>query len=92
MGPLLFILFTNDFEKSNMYADDKSIFSSNENPLQLLQDLKREVEGIMEWLRQNKLSLNVAKCQYIFLGNNISEIGNIEIDKYEIKRVDRAKI
>ena len=68
-----------------MYADDKSIFSSNENPLQLLQDLKREVEGIMEWLRQNKLSLDVAKCEYMFVGNNISEIGNIEIGKDEQK-------
>ena len=46
LGPLLFILYTNDFEKSlstfnpNMYADDTSISSSSENPLQLLEDLK----------------------------------------------------
>ena len=50
----------------------------------------------MDWLRQNKLSLNVAKCEYMFIGNdkqlsNISDIGNLEIDKDEIKRVSKTK-
>ena len=53
-----------------MYDDDTSISSSSENPLQLLEDLKWELEGIMEWLRQNKLSLNVAKCKYMLIGND----------------------
>ena len=44
----------------NMYADGTIIFSSNENRLQLLEDLKMEVVEIMDWLRQNKLGLNVA--------------------------------
>ena len=53
----------NYFEKylsafySIIYADDPSISSSNENSLQLLADLRMELEKIMDWLRQNKLSL-----------------------------------
>ena len=79
-----------------MYADDTSISSSSENPLQLLEDLKRELERIMDWLRQNKLSLNVDKCEYMFLGNDkqlskISEIANIKINKDEIKRVNKTE-
>ena len=75
-----------------MYADDTNISYSSEIPLQLLEDLKMALERIMDWLRQNKLSLNVAKCGYMFLGNDkqlskISEIGNIKIDKDVIKRV-----
>ena len=40
----------------------------------------------MDWLRQNILSLNVAKCEYMFIGNDkllskISDIGNLEIDE-----------
>ena len=96
------MLYTNDFEKSlstfypNMYAGDTSISSSSENPLQLLEDLKRELERIMDWLRQTTLSLIVAKCEYMFLGNDkqlskISEIGNIKIDKDENKRVNKTK-
>ena len=102
LGPLLFILYTNYFEKSlstfypNIYADDTSTSSSSENPLQLLEDLKRELERIVNWLRQNKLSLNVAKCEYMFLGNDkqlskTSDVGNIKIDKDEIKRVNQTK-
>ena len=53
-----------------MYDDDTSISFSGESLPQLLEDLKRELEGIMDWLRQNKLSLNVAKCEYMFIGND----------------------
>ena len=71
-------------------------FSGNENPLQLSEDVKREEEEIMGLLRQNTLNLNVAKCEYMFLGNKkrfikISDLGNIEINKDEIKRVDKTK-
>ena len=79
-----------------MYADDASISASSENPVHLIENLKRELEGIMDWLRHNKLSLNVAKCEYMFIGNDkqlskIFDIGNLEIDKDEIKRVSKTK-
>ena len=50
----------------------------------------------MDCLRQYKLSLNVAKCEYMFLGNDkqlskVSEIGKIKIDKDEIKRLNQTK-
>ena len=53
-----------------MYVDDTSIFSSSENPCQLLKDLTKELEGNMDWLRQNDRSLNIPKCEYTFLGND----------------------
>ena len=102
-GHFCFGLYTNDFEKPlskfhpNMCATDTSIFSSSENPLQLLEGLKKELGGgVMHWQRQNKLSLTVAKCEYMFIGNDkqlskIFEIGNIEIDIDEIKRVNKTK-
>ena len=51
---------------------------------------------MMGWLRQNKLSLNVVKCEYMLISNdkqlsNISEIGNLEFDKDKIKRVSKRK-
>ena len=60
-----------------MYADGTIIFSSNENRLKLLDDLIMEVDGIMDWLKQNKLSLNIANCEYTFLGKQLSIISEI---------------
>ena len=79
-----------------VYADDTSISASSENPVQLLEHLKRKLAGIMDWLRQNKLSLNVAKCEYMFIGKDkllskISDIGNLEIDEDETKRISTTK-
>ena len=54
LGPLLFILYTNNFENSlstfypNMYADDTSISAGSENPVQLVEHLKRELERVMD--------------------------------------------
>ena len=61
LGALLFILYMNDFESSlstfyrNMYADGTSISASSENPVQLVEHLKRELGRVMDWLRQYKL-------------------------------------
>ena len=54
LGPLLFILYTNDFENSlsrfypNMYAVNTSFIASSENPPQLLEHPKGELEGILD--------------------------------------------
>ena len=48
LGPLLFILYANDFEESlakftpNMYADDMSFTLGEEDAYQLLEDLRNE--------------------------------------------------
>ena len=98
----LFTLYTSDFENSlstfypNMYADDTSISASSKNPVQLIEHLKRELEWIMDCLKQNKPSLNVEKCEYMFISNGkqlskISDIGNLETDKEEVKRVSKTQ-
>ena len=49
----------------------------------------------MDWLRQSKLILTVAKCECMFIGNDkqlgkISDISNLKMDKDEIKRVSKT--
>ena len=67
LGPLLFILYANDFEQclekctANMYADDTSATCSTEDLTELCNDIKTEVGNIAEWLRLNKLSLSTDK-------------------------------
>ena len=75
-----------------MYADDTSITLGGEDAYQLLEDLRTELQDVIDWLRQNKLSLNVAKCEFMFFENSkqlgkISEIGDLKVGEDEIKRV-----
>ena len=75
LGPLLSILYVNDFEQClkkctpNMYADDTSVTCSGEDIYDLCKDLKVEIDNITESLRQNKLSLNTAKTEYMVVGH-----------------------
>lgn len=67
LGPLLFILFVNDLplvvqSPCLMYADDFKIFNSvsaYSDGLKLQQDL----DAILKWSLDNKLDLNIRKCQ-----------------------------
>ena len=52
-----------------MYADDTSVTYAAEDIDELCNDLKTQVDNISEWLRQNKLSLNTDKKEYIAIGN-----------------------
>ena len=102
LGPLLFILYVNDFEQclekctAIMYADDTSVTCSAEDLTELCNDLKTEVGNIAKWLRLNKLSLNTDKTEYMVVGhkrqtNSISELIEIKINEEPIKRVQTVK-
>jgi len=41
------VILKNPYQHSTPYAEDTSVSSSNENPLQFLEDLKRELERIL---------------------------------------------
>ena len=79
-----------------MYADDTSIFLGGEDPHQLLKDLRNELTDVIDWLRQNKLSLKVTKCENMFLRSSkqlgkITEIDDLKVGEDEIKRVRKMK-
>ena len=66
LGPLLFIIYINDITYANellhliIYADDTTIYSTL-NTLQTNNiNINDELQKISEWLKANKLSLNVS--------------------------------
>ena len=69
LGPLLFIMYVNDFKQClkectlDMYADHTCVTCSADDVDELCNDLEAEVENIPEWFRQNKLSLNIDKTE-----------------------------
>ena len=73
LGPLLFIIYSNDFEhclehsRANMYADDTEITISSNNQAELIEKAQAELLNIAEWMRINKLSLNPTKTEYMII-------------------------
>ena len=67
LGPLLFLLFINDIYKSSslfafyLFADDTSIILANNNLKELETLVNRELGNVNDWLKANKLSLNIKK-------------------------------
>ena len=75
LGPLLFIIYLNDFEhclehsRVNIYADDTKICISLDNQTEVIQTAQAELLNIAEWMRSNKFSLNPAKSEYMGIGH-----------------------
>ena len=67
----LFILYTNDLPnclsqtKGILFADDTTIYVSGDNKRSMFNDMRSDLEELIEWFRANKLSLNIAKTNYV---------------------------
>ena len=102
LGPLLFLIYINDFPSASsyfnfiMYADDTTLYSNidspNQNNMIRLTETKinAELAKIDEWLKINKLSLNLKKSKYmVFKKTSTTNINlTLTIDKVVIDRVD----
>ena len=71
LGPLLFLLYINDFHNCSdlfdfhIFADDTNLFYSNRSLLTLEALVNESLNHISEWLTVNKLSLNIKKTNFI---------------------------
>ena len=67
LGPLLFILFMNDFSRSStllfsiLFADDTSVFLEGTEYSKLIKTLNSELENVTKWLNANRLTVNMKK-------------------------------
>ena len=71
LGPLLFILYINhlnlSISKSNCYhfADNTSLVCSNNSFKKLVKDLNHDLSNVSDWLKANKLSLNIKNTEVL---------------------------
>ena len=96
LGPLLFIIYWNDFEKclidskAGLYADDTHITVASNNVENLIQKAQLELSNISTWMRINKLSANPKNTEYMIIGqprkiNNIEVHEPLRLNDYDIK-------
>ena len=101
LGPLLFIIYSNDLPNviSNsqciLFADDTTIYSSFENIKDLQYSVKNDMNALSDWFCANKLSLNVAKTNFIIFNAKrttaCKDINKLDLGNEAIHRVTCTK-
>ena len=107
LGPLLFIIFINDFCAlpiflfRMLFANDSTIFLSEENIYQVVERVRMDMILICEWLKHNQLILNWEKTHAMFFPFSSHDHTNpltlptnifIKIDNHFIDFVTETKI
>ena len=71
LGPLLFILYVNDFSQASdllfsiLFADDTTVLIEGHEYQELIETLNEELCKVDKWLQANKLALNIWKTHYM---------------------------
>lgn len=101
LGPLLFLIYVNDFSRASdiffsiMYADDTNIFIEGIKYEGMIEIMNDELEKVDQWLKANKLTLNLRKTHYMVFHRSKIKFNNttstIKICNEEIECVNTTK-
>ena len=99
LGPLLFLIFTNDLHlninycKCILFADDTTIYYSHNNPRYLEWCIQEDLKGLQDWFAANKLTLNLNKSVSMLFNKKKKKTAKIEItiDKQTLPVVTETK-
>ena len=98
LGPLLFIIYINDFPNSSqilsfiLFADDSNLFFSHRDPQTLLDIVNNEMKLVLNWIHSNKLSLNLKKTQFMLFSNTLKVLpGQVVINNVNLQQTECIK-
>ena len=80
LGPLLFLIYINDLAYASdkifslLFADDSNLFLSGKDPNVLITSMNTEMIKVVDWLKLNKLSLNLKKTHFIIFRRQKSKV------------------
>jgi len=100
LGPLLFIIYSNDiphsitYSKSILFADDTTVYITGSNLEIMYQHVNYDLKSLNDWFRANKLSVNPLKTKYIHFSRHSVAIDiniQLKIDSVPLERVNTTK-
>ena len=71
LGPLLFLIYINDFHNSSekfsfyLFADNTNLLYANKNLKSLEKTVDNKLVRVSDWLNANKLTLNAKKSNFV---------------------------
>ena len=97
-GPLLFLIYTNDFHKSpsnlnaKPFADDTTLYKEIEPSFDTVNLISEELTQVQLRINRNRLSLNVEKTSFMILSNRaIKETVSLTLNRNNISRATSHK-
>ena len=99
LGPLLFLIDINDlanvckYMMPLLFADDTHLFRGGKNINDRHDEISHDLASISEWLKSNKLTLNIKKTHFIVFTRNgaTKPHVNLCIDGHSIGEVRKTK-
>ena len=98
LGPLIFLLFTNDLHKqienSNtiLFADDTTLYKTHRNLTYLKWCLEDDMTRLADWFRANKLSMNLGKTVCVlFHKDSTPKPITINVDGMKVQSVREVR-
>ena len=85
LGPVLFFLYINDMYRSSNkmcfvhFADNTMVFASDSDITNVHATLNGELVEVDNWLKANRLSLNVSKTPYMIISSQKNVCDSIKI-------------
>ena len=89
-------MYINDMHRSSdqlhfvHFADDTTVFASDSDINNVHASVNRELVGVDNWLKTNRLSLNVSKTSYIIISNQKNAL-HIKIRETILTKVSTVK-
>ena len=86
LGPIIFLIYINDQGRAIIYSklynfpDDTAILYSDHNPKRLKKRINIDLKLLLQWLKANRIQLNVAKTEVVLFKNKSKRVNyNIKI-------------
>ena len=74
------------------FADDNTIYAFDDNIETILRLLKGDINNALEWFKCNQMAANPEKFQVLFMGLEIGQKLNLEINGISIRTTEDVKL
>lgn len=74
-----------------MYADDSRMFTAEHTSAELQKNLSEELQTNTNWVRTNKLILNIEKSKCIIFSNK-NNITKVDVNLFTVEQVTSVKL